>query len=152
MFGGSRRKRQSSLDRHAQTVEIILQDLGVDLNQARMSTDGGYGWSFQRGSALIEIYLTEQGGREYFQVLSPLLHVPAGGLLPLYRHLLELNLSLTNASIGIYLDVVYVFNERPLEGLDASEADHIIENISKYADDLDNRLIEEFGGRLYGQV
>jgi hypothetical protein len=117
-----------------------------------MATDQGFGWSFQRGSALIEIYIAEQQGREYLQVLSPLMHIPPGGLLPLYRRLLELNLSLTNASLGVYLDVVYVFNERPLAGLDANEADFIIKQISEYADDLDNQLVNEFGGRLYGQA
>jgi hypothetical protein len=113
-----RPRQASNLQRHAATVEQILASLGVDLVRARMDTDEGYGWSFQRGSALLEIYIAEQQGREYLQVLSPLMHIPNGGLLPLYRRLLELNLSLTNASLGVYLDVVYVFNERPLAGLD----------------------------------
>ncbi len=145
-------QKNSSLERHAATVEQILSSVGIDPARARMATDQGFGWSFQRGSALIEIYIAEQQGREYLQVLSPLMHVPPGGLLPLYRRLLELNLSLTNASLGIYLDVVYVFNERPLAGLDATEADFIIKQISEYADDLDNQLVNEFGGRLYGQA
>lgn len=145
-------QHMNTLAKHATTVEQILTSIGVDLSRARMDTEHGYGWSFQRGSALIEIYIAEQQGREYLQVLSPLMHVPAGGLLPLYRRLLELNLSLTNASLGVYLDVVYVFNERPLAGLDTAEADFIIKQISEYADDLDNQLVNEFGGRLYGQA
>jgi hypothetical protein len=144
-------QRSNLLEQHATLVENILTSLGTEPTQARMDTEQGYGWSFQRGSALIEIYIAEQQGREYLQVLSPLVHVPSGGLLPLYRRLLELNLSLTNASLGIYLDVIYVFNERPLAGLDAEEADFIIKQISEYADDLDNQLVNEFGGRLYGQ-
>jgi hypothetical protein len=36
--------------------------------------------------------------------------------------------------------------------LDANEADFIIKQISEYADDLDNQLVNEFGGRLYGQA
>lgn len=142
----------SNLQQHANTVENILASIGVEPARARMDTENGYGWSFQRGSALIEIYIAQQENREYLQVLSPLIHVPAQGLLPLYRRLLELNLSLTNASLGIYLDVVYVFNERPLAGLDAGEANYIITQISEYADDLDNQLVNEFGGRLYGQA
>ena len=81
-----------------------------------------------------------------------MIHLPINGLLPLYRRLLELNLQLTNASIGVYLDVVYVFSERPLEGLDSIEANHIIEIIAHYADELDDKLVSEFGGRLYGRV
>lgn len=145
-------QQMGSLQQHATTVETILASIGVEPSRARMNTDNGYGWSFQRGSALIEIYIAQQEGREYLQVLSPLMHVPAGGLLPLYRRLLELNLSLTNASLGVYLDVIYVFNERPLAGLDTGEANFIITQIAEYADDLDNQLVNEFGGRLYGQT
>jgi type III secretion system-like peptide-binding chaperone len=152
MFWRSKQpQRSGSLEQHSITVENILANIGIAPARARMDTDQGYGWSFQRGSALIEIYIAEQDGREYLQVVSPIVHVPSGGLLPLYRRLLELNLSLTNASLGIYLDVIYVFNERPLTGLDAEEADFVIKQISEYADKLDNQLVNEFGGRLYGQ-
>lgn len=151
MFWRQQSQKTNTLQQHASIVEQILASIAVDPVRARMDTDNGYGWSFQRGSALIEVYIAEQEGREYLQVLSPLIHVPAGGLLPLYRRLLELNLSLTNASLGIYLDAVYVFNERPLAGLDGNEANFIITQIAEYADDLDNQLVNEFGGRLYGQ-
>lgn len=96
--------------------------------------------------------MTQQGNAGNLQVLSPLMHLPASGLLPLYRHLLELNLQLTNAAIGVYQDVVYVYNERPLEGMDAAEANAIITLVARYADELDNKLVTEFGGRLYSQV
>lgn len=153
MFGRQRNPRNTgSLQQHATIVEGILASIGVDPNIARMETQNGYGWTFQRGSALIEVYIAQQEGREYLQVLSPLMHIPQAGLLPLYRRLLELNLSLTNASLGVYLDVVYVFNERPLAGLDGTEANFIISQISEYADDLDNQLVNEFGGRLYSQT
>ncbi|GAB4529121.1 MAG: hypothetical protein OHK0046_48720 [Anaerolineae bacterium] len=141
-----------TLDQYAATVESILVHLGIDPGQSRLNTEQGYGWSFRRGSAVIEVYVSEQGGRGYMQVLSPIVHLPSTGLLPLYRRLLELNLQLTNASLGVYFDVVYVFNERPLQGLDAEEANHIITQIAAYADDLDNELVNEFGGRLYSQV
>lgn len=151
MFG--RGKTQgSALAQYAATVEKILASVGVDPAQARLETEQGYAWSFQRGSAIIEVYVSQQAERGYLQVLSPILHIPSSGLLPLYRRLLELNLSLTNASLGIYMDVVYVFNERPLNGLDANEANFIITQIAQYADELDNELVNEFGGRLYSQA
>ena len=85
-------------------------------------------------------------------MVAPIIHVPMNNLLALYRRLLELNMSLTNAAIGVYQDVVYIFNERPLAGLDANEANFIISQIAGYADDLDNQLVNEFGGRLYTQT
>jgi len=151
MFGRNNRQG-SALDQYAVTVEKILTSVGVDPSQARLDTEQGYAWSFQRGSAIIEVYVSQQGDRGYLQVLSPILHIPSSGLLPLYRRLLELNLSLTNASLGVYMDVVYVFNERPLNGLDANEANFIITQIAQYADEMDNELVNEFGGRLYSQA
>ena len=138
------------LDLSLRAVESILAAIGVDPAAARMEVERGYGWNFQRGSALIEVYLTpeEQG---YLQVLSPIMHLPAGNLLALYRRLLELNLQLTNAALGVHEDVVYLYHERLLAGLDATEADAIIRRLARYADELDDALAGEFGGRMYGR-
>ena len=149
-----RRKQPSteSLEKYAETVEQILAAIGVNPTQARLTTEQGFGWNFRRGSAIIEIYVSQQEDRGYLQVLSPIIHLPQQGLVQLYRRLLELNLQLTNASLGVYMDVVYVFNERLLEGLDAVEANNIITLVAQYADELDNQLVNEFGGRLYSQA
>lgn len=117
-----------------------------------MQTGEGFGWNFRRGSALIEIYVTQQDGIGYLQVFAPILHLPQTGLLPLYRRLLELNLQLTNAAFGVNEDVVYVFTERTLDGLDVEEANTIINTVAAYADDMDDQLIAEFGGRMYARV
>ncbi len=156
-FGGRNQPRQQgstqpTIEQHAQTIDGILTQIGLNPADVRMNTDEGYGWSFRRGSAVIEVYLSEHDGRGFLQVLSPILHIPNANLLPLYRRLLELNLQLTSAALGVYNDVVYVFYERPLAGLDASEANEIISTVAAYADDLDNQLFDEFGGRLYMQV
>ena len=152
MFGRGKKQNQPRVDNHAATVESILLQIGIDPVQARMNTQDGYGWNFRRGSALIEIYLSHQETTGFLQVLSPIIYLPATGLLPLYRHLLEVNLQLTNAALGVYTDTVYVFSERPLEGLDPVEANNIINMVANYADDLDDKLVAEFGGRLYGRI
>lgn len=153
VFSRRGHNRGQSPEHHAETVEAILTSIGVDVVSARMpDIEYGYGWSFRRGSAVIEIYVSEQEGRGFLQVLSPILHIPSTGLLPLYRRLLELNMQLTNASLGIYFDVVYVFSERPLEGLEDVEANNIITLVAGYADELDNQIQAEFGGRLYSQI
>ncbi|MFN8527817.1 MAG: YbjN domain-containing protein [Anaerolineae bacterium] len=152
-FGRSRQQQNApNIDVHAQTVEGILGKIGVDPVQARMTINDGYGWSFRRGSALIEIYVTQKETAGFLQVLSPIVHLPMTGLLPLYRRLLELNLQLTEAALGVYLDTVFVFVERPLEAMDPEEADSIINNVAAYADELDDKLVNEFGGRLYARI
>lgn len=150
--GKTSRGSTPSLQHYAQTVEDILASLGYNPAESRLETEQGYGWTFRHGSANIEIYVSEQDGIGYMQVLSPIIHMPGSGLLPLYRRLLEYNMQLTNASLGVYFDVVYVFNERPLRELDAEEANQIITMVAGYADDLDNTLVNEFGGRLYSQI
>jgi hypothetical protein len=152
MFNLGGRRGGARGQNHVQTIESILLEVGIDPVAARTQTADGYGWRFQRGSAAIEVYLAQQEADGYLQVLSPILHLPMTGLLPLYRHLLELNLQLTSAALGVYLDVVYVFSERPLEGLDAVEANKLISLVAEYADELDDRLVNEFGGRLYGRI
>jgi hypothetical protein len=145
-------RRRTTAPSYVDTIESILLEIGVDPATSRMNTTDGHGWRFQRGSAAIEVYLAQQDNDGYLQVLAPILHLPMTNLLPLYRHLLELNLQLTAAALGVYLDVVYVFSERPLEGLDAVEANKLIIQVAEYADELDDRLIAEFGGRLYGRI
>lgn len=152
MFGRRNNPEQNLLQPYVGVIDEILTATGVDPNAARMGMQEGFGWSFEKGSALIEIYLAVTDGRGYFQVLSPLMHLPENRLLPLYRRLLEYNMQLTNASLGVYNDLVYVFSERPIEGLDANEANFMIQVIAEYADDLDNVLVSQYGGRLYSQA
>lgn len=148
----TRGRRGASAGQYAGMVEQILLSIGVDPAPARMTVETGYGWNFKRGSALIEIYITQAEDVAYFQVLSPILHLPLTNLLPLYRRLLEFNLQITNAAFGVHQDVVYVFSERRLEGMDAQEANTIINMVAQYADEFDDRLIAEFGGRLYNRI
>lgn len=153
MFGRNRNRNDvKPLERYVRDVELILQKIGVDIDEAQMSLEEGYGWEFRRGSASIEVYIVQREDKAYLQVLSPIMYLPQSNLLPLYRRLLDYNLQMTSASLGIFQDVVYVFHERPLHGLDADETDDIIDFVSGYADDLDNALVNEFGGRLYLQA
>lgn len=76
MFG--RRKQPSvsatTLDVYAATVDKILIEIGIDPQKARMKTEQGFGWNFPRGSALIEIYVSQHGNRGFLQVLAPIIH------------------------------------------------------------------------------
>lgn len=139
---------------YAQMIDDVLQQqFGIAPQQARQPTsDQEYGWRFTSGSALVEVYLIRVQDRTYMQVLSPLFHLPMTNLIGLYRKMLELNLTLTNAALGVFADIVYVFYERPTEGLGPEETVNIITLVTGYADRYDNLLVNEFGGRLYGQA
>ncbi|RMF76890.1 MAG: hypothetical protein D6737_19220 [Chloroflexi bacterium] len=153
-FRGGPRKPDRRLEDHARNVEEKLAKLGVNVQDSRIPVENGFGWTFRQGSATIEVYVGQQDaeGSGFLQVLSPIINLPYTNLLPLYRHLLELNLQMKNAALGLYLDVVFVFSERPLEGLDPVEIENIISVVAQYADHLDDDLVREFGGRLYGRI
>ncbi len=141
-----------SLARFAAMVHQVLGTaIGIQPDQHRLNVDTGYGWNFRHGSAVIEVYIHDNADGTYFQVLSPIMHLPQNGLLPLYRRMLETNLQMTNAALGVFQDTVYIFTERPLDGLDVVEVESTISRVTAYADDLDNRLVAEFGGRLYAR-
>jgi hypothetical protein len=146
------KQQPNSRDQVARDVEQILKNAGFDPVAHRMQNIDGLGWRFNWGSAQIEVYINTKNDRDYFQVLSPMMYLPANGLLAFYRRLLELNMLIPNLRFGVFGETVYLFNERPVEGLDLNEAYDIIGAISENADGWDNRLIEEFGGRLYRQV
>src|SRR5690606_8271494 len=65
MFGSVNRRGGPNLQSYAATVEQILLNLGVDPVSARLHTEAGFGWSFQRGSAIIEVYVSHQDNAGY---------------------------------------------------------------------------------------
>lgn len=132
-------------------IDGVLTALGINPSAARIPDT--FTWQFQRGTALIEMRLIqEEGGNTFFQISAPVMHIPHDNLLRLYRRLLELNMQLVGAAFAVYRDVVYLVDERPVPGLDDTEAHAMINTVAGFADQLDDLLVEEFGGRLYGQV
>jgi hypothetical protein len=146
------RQQPNNREQVAAYVERILHDAQIDPVSSRMTNLEGLGWQFIWGSAQIEVYINAKDNRDYFQVLSPIMIIPQSSLLPFYRRLLELNMLIPNLTFGIYGDTVYLFSERPMEGLDMGEAYDLIRAIASNADEWDNQLVNEFGGRLYRQV
>ncbi|MCU0499689.1 MAG: YbjN domain-containing protein [Anaerolineae bacterium] len=142
-------KESESLRLHADTIEKILSAIDVNPNEARNHSEDGYQWKFEWGSALVEVLVSERGGKGYFQVFAPLFYLPEKGREPLYQAMLEHNLEMTTAALGLHEDVVYVFSERPLDNMITEEARQIITLVAYYADLLDDKLISEFGGKLY---
>ncbi|MCS6837020.1 MAG: YbjN domain-containing protein [Anaerolineae bacterium] len=144
--------KPDTLAPYARHVEKFLRQMQIEPSQARQQSND-YIWRFVYGSALIEIALfhkrAEYGGGDYMQIYSPLLHLPASGLLPLYRRLLELNLSMSQAAFGVRDDVIYLFLERSLLDLEFRELETLIKMIADNADRYDNELMTEFNARPY---
>lgn len=108
-------------------------------------------WYLKRGSVDIQIMLLsvpvgEGVIREFVQVASPIMKVPAGKELNFYKRLLELN----DVKLGVKLslqkdtDQAWALFERDLIGLDYSELVTILEDLGYWADEFDDMLKKEF--------
>lgn len=147
---GRKGTQPDNVEKTIRYVERLLGEVLEDPAQARMG--GQLGWNIMLGSANIEILIAESENTQTLQVVAPIIHLPQTGLLPLYRRLLELNMMNPGITFGVYGDVVFLYNERPLEGLDEVEVRDIIQRMAVNADKYDNELVTEFGGRLYSSV
>jgi len=136
----------------ARIVGDVLGKIGITDRPDPLPEDRGFGWIIRRGSAVIFISVNQVNERAYLRLVSPILHLPAENLLPLYRTLLGINMELTSAALAVHEDKVCVVSERPVAGLDPVEADDLIKRIAHYADELDNKLAAEFGARLMTEV
>jgi hypothetical protein len=145
-------KLPQNLRDYAVIVENILKEMSVDVERSRLTVENGYGWRFPRGSVQINLMLMQSEERRYFQIYVPIVYLPQTGILPMYRRMLEYNLKLTGAALGVHNDIVYVYSERILQSFDPEEAKALISTVGEYADELDNKLASEFGARMYLQA
>jgi hypothetical protein len=152
IFNRGRQASSSGREHAAQLVEQVLRAASIDPAASRIPVQDGMGWKFVYGSAQVEVYITSKQEVDYLQVLCPVMYLPHHGLLALYRRLLELNMIVPNIRFGVYGDLVYLYSERTLTGLDLQETFEIISTLTRNADDYDNRLVDEFGGRLFLHV
>lgn len=146
------RKKKTDVGDIKGSVKIIrdvLAKIGISGSPQPIDGGKGFGWILQRGSAVVYVMINEIDGKGFFKVVSPIIYLPTENLLPLYRTILEINMDLTNAALGVQEDKICVVSERSVAGLDAVEAEEIIKRVAYYADELDNKLVSEFGGRLF---
>ncbi len=139
----------TTLLKYVSDIENILSMIDINPNEARAHSIEGFRWLFRWGSARIEVTVIERDAVGYFQISSPLMTLPDAGIETFFRALLNHNLEMTSAALALHENIVYVFSERPLDGMDTEEARYIITRVASYADDLDNHLVNTYGGSLY---
>ena len=144
----------ADFDRTKELVEGVIGRLGLDpVNARAKSGPDQASWTIKRGSAhvLITVLHRAEDQTTYFRVACPVMTLPAENLKrqPLFKRLLELNANgLVNSAFGLVGDRVVVVSERPSQGLDSNEVNQIVKHCSAVADTYDDRLVNEFGGKL----
>ncbi len=137
----------SNLNKHFETVEEGIRMLEIDPADARGQKEGQ--WDFDRGSAKVAVGVTstDRFPNGYFYVSSIVMEtkdVAEDKMPELYKQLLELNATLVNMRFAFNRDVIFLISNRDANGLDPQEVAITINELSYYADMLDDRLQEEF--------
>ena len=150
------KSKKKSLSEVKSMIESFFNDM-VNSPPDNHRIQGGdkttFAWQIMRGSAVIFITIMEDDdGDVLFRLTSPIVVMPDENLLPLYRHCLELNFQLVGCSIGIKDSEIVVIHGRYAEGLDQEEINEAITYLSNFSDDLDDKLVAEFGGQLWSEA
>ena len=107
------------------------------------------GYSYvARGSATVGINVLESQG--VLLLLAKIMSVPEGGREQFYKTLLELNYSATsNGAFALdrESDTVYLRASRSIAGLDYEEFEEMLHSVATVADEWDDKLAAQFGGR-----
>lgn len=148
---GTKEVKTRTIQECTKFVEDFFRKIGLNPAAQQLRGQGVLGWFAQRGSAFIYIFLSEFKDLSTIRLVSPILFLPKENLLPFYRRLLEINISLLNCALAIDKDVVVLVNERSLVGLDPEELDQNLNTFAAYADLLDNELANQFGAKIYSE-
>jgi hypothetical protein len=128
-------------------IEKGILKMGVEPESARGDSPGQ--WDFSRGSSTIAVGLTQNDRfpNGYFYVTSVLMSesdVPSSKKEFLYQTLLETNATLVNMQLAISDGWVLLISNRDASGLDDIEVAITVNELSYYADELDDKLKDRF--------
>lgn len=128
-------------------IERGILKIGIEPETARGESTGQ--WEFIRGSASITVGLlhNDRFPNGYFYVSSYLMSamdVPTSKIEIFYKTLLETNAKLVNMQLAVSEGWVLLLSNRDALGLDEIEVAIAINELSFYADELDDQLKERF--------
>jgi hypothetical protein len=143
-------QRQANLESTTAMIEDVLVELGHVLEKARAQfPECERAWRISKGSATVEIALLARGEAGWLQVSASVMTPGARtDQAALWRKVLVLNAERAqSASFALRGNTVVLIGQRPTLDLDRSEVLALIETVSTDADQYDDELVREFGGR-----
>jgi len=144
-------ERESNLESTVAMVEEVLRELGHVVDQSRVdSPNTERAWRVHKGSAEVAITIVEQDDFWHLRVAAAVMTIDNSVEIPaLYQRVLELNAhAVIGAAFGVKGPHVMLLSQRSTRDLDQSEVHDIIHRVQEYADDWDDKLVDEFGGTL----
>lgn len=144
-------EREANLESTVAMVEDVLIELGHFVNDCRRNREGStHAWVIRKGSASISIDLIPQEEFWTVKVSAVVMTVDdTVNKLALYERLLHLNAAdVTGAAFALEGPEVLLLRERSTLDLDRSELHSLVSVVRNFADDYDDKLVDEFGGTL----
>jgi len=128
-------------------IEKGILRMGLEPEMARGENAGQ--WDFSRGSATIAVGLSQNDRfpNGYFYVTSVLMSesdIHVAKKEAFYQNLLEINARLVNMQLALSDGWVLLISNRDAAGLDDIEVAITINELSYYADELDDQLKDSF--------
>lgn len=141
-------QRETNLASTVSLVEQALTELGHAIS--KLDVPGAtQAWRITKGSATTRVTIVPHNAFPHLRVSAIVMtldeRVDRGAL---FAHLLERNAHLCGAAFATDGDQVLLVSERSTLDLDHSEVLDILERVSTYADEHDDALVAQFGGRL----
>lgn len=144
-------EREANFESTTTMVEEALIELGHVVDDCRVtSPEAARAWRVRKGSAEVGIFLVERDDYWHLRVVAAVMTLTDEvDEARLYRRLLELHGGqVYGAAFAVRDRFVMLVSERSTLDLDRSEVLDLIRRVQNYADDWDDRLVEEFGGEL----
>ncbi|HEY6505855.1 MAG TPA: YbjN domain-containing protein [Chitinophagaceae bacterium] len=129
----------------------LCTDMGVEEKKVYNPKTGA--WYFAQGSSTIEVFLTtqknlQQQPQTFIRCMAPLCGIPkdTNKQLALYKTALAINATYLGYKISAEeeRDLVCIIAERNISGMDYDEMITLINDLSHWADKLDDFLKNEF--------
>lgn len=141
LFG--KKDKPKELEFYKKMIEEII--IEWDLKPDELYNSELQKWGLVQGSVDFFISLFNYDGTDFFECSAIIVKLPDENLLAFYRKLLELNDFYIGVKLAVKDNQVWLYGQRECEGMDKDEARRIIDNVRITADDIDVRLMQEFG-------
>jgi len=145
-------EKVDTLEKAAKLVEGLLGSLGAKHEEARIDMDEAnqLGWLIRVGDIYLYIYIFQlENNLLYIKMVSPIVYMPEGNVLPFYRKLLEYNVDLHDVGFGVERNLAMMLAQRKIEFTSFEECRFIIEYIAKIGNEVNKEMIKEFGCKPY---
>ncbi len=135
---------QLAIKAYYEIVETCIKELGIDPATTRGELEGQ--WNLKRGSASVwvDVWEMDSNKQVYFQLLSPVVGVPAENREAFFNELLQINHTLYGVAFTVKDNYAYIKMIREAQGLDKSEASAMLDRIGFYADKYDDMLRDKY--------